>query len=279
MQIQPHIAYYIQHVAINVGEISEVTGGHDQPKQKQQTDFSQYNVDEAFSMLSSTVYEIFMSNNVQFDVLRRACIENINTPFGACIPEELVAKIQASDNLSKLFDVLALSVPYWNWINIRILTKMVLVSRVDEAKELVEGYKEAVFSRKLSLLLKEIPTLSIPPDYYTKVETKWNRSLDELTVKDLVSQWSEMEEMFDVKGLTLLLDRVVDGCIEIHWLVPTQLVHHICCAVFNSRHLLTSLLLLKIGDHVILHNDEDTDGYTDNQYSLCMYRTYMGKFW
>ena len=102
-----------------------------------------------------------------------------------------MAEIKASDDLNELFDVLAWS-PYWNWINIRILTKMVDVSGVDEAMELVERYKEAVFSRKLVLLLKEIKAINIPADYYTVVEQKWNRSLDEVTVKDLVTQWSKM---------------------------------------------------------------------------------------
>lgn len=178
-----------------------------------------------------------------------------------------MAEIKASDDLNELFDVLACS-PYWNWINIRIMTKMVDVSGVDEAMELVERYKEAVFSRKLVLLLKEIKAINIPADYYTVVEQKWNRSLDEVTVKDLVTQWSKMEELFGVKEPTLLLSKVFDGCVEIHWLIPTQLVYHVCCAVFNSRHMSMSILHLKIGDHVILHNDEDTGGYIGNKYPL-----------
>lgn len=210
-----------------------------------------------------------MSHNVEFEVLRRTCIENVNTPFGACIPQELVDEIKDTANLNNLFDVLASS-PYWSWINIRILTKMVRVSRVDEAEELVERYKEAVFSRKLGLLLKQIPALNIPADYYAEVEQKWNKSLDEVTVQDLVSHWSKMEELFDVKEPTLLLKKVVDGCVEIHWLVPANLTHQICCAVFNGRHSNKSILHLKISNHVILRN-EITEGLIGNYVYYCMH--------
>ena len=180
----------------------------------------------------------------------------MNTPFGASVPEELVVKIQTSDNLNELFDVLASSPPYWNWINIRILTKMVCVSGVDEALELVERYKQEVFSRKLSMLLEQIPDTKIPPDYYTLVEQKWNRRLDEVTVQDLVTHCSNMEELFKVKEPTLLLRKVVEGCVEIHWLIPTHLVNHVSSAVFNARHTVTSILYLKINGHVILCNDD-----------------------
>ena len=172
-------------------------------------------------------------------------------------------KIQGSDNLNELFDVLARASPYWNWINIRILTKMVGVSGVDEAQELVERYKQEVFSRKLRMLLKDIPDTTIPLDY-SLVEQKLNRSLDEVTVQDLVTHWSNMEKLFDVKEPTLLLSKVVDGCVEIHWLIPTQLVDHVSSAVFNARHTLMSIIYLKIDGHVILCNDKETEEYSGN---------------
>lgn len=246
----------------------------DQPRWKT-IDFSKHNVDVAFSILSGTIYDIFMTNNVEFSVLRRSCIENTNTLFGACIPEQLVTEIKACDNLSKLFDVLAGS-PYWSWINIRILTKMAGVSCIHDAMELVEKYKEAVFSRKLSLLLDQIPMLTIPADYYTKVQHKWNKSFEEVTIQDLVTQWTKIEELFDVKEPTLLLDKVVKGCVEIHWLIPTELVHHICCAAFNARHTNKSIVYLKVDDHVVLCNDEETEEYSGNNIFQCVNDLILG---
>ena len=175
-----------------------------------------------------------------------------------------MVRIQGSDNLNKLFDVLAFYPSYWSWINIRILAKMVIVSGVAEAIELVERYKQAVFSRKLSMLLEQIPCIEIPSDYYSLVEQKWERSLDEVTVQDLVTHWSNMERLFNVKEPTLLLRKVVDGCVEIHWLIPTQLVDHVSSAVFNARHTVTSIISLKINGHVILCNDEETEEYSGN---------------
>ena len=196
-----------------VGKVNELSS--DQPKQKKQIDFSKYSVDNAFSILTANIYQIFKSHRIEFEVLRRACFENANRLVGASIPKELVVKIQGSDNLDQLFDVLASAPPYWSWKNIRILTNMVSVSGVDEALELVKRYKQSVFSRKLSMLLKHISDANIPPVYYSLVEQKWNKSLDEITVQDLVTHWFDVEELFDVKEPTLLLRKIVDGYDEI----------------------------------------------------------------
>ena len=238
---------------LHAGGENEVSG--DQPRRKE-VDFSQLCIDSAFSTLTSNICVIFKSHHsVDFYSLRRACFENVNTFVGATIPRELIDKIRSTENFNDLFDVLALSPPYWSWINIRILKKMVDVSCLDEADQLIEKYEKAVFSMKLSQVLKEIPNTNIPSDYYTKIEQKWDRSLDAVTVKDLVTEWSKMEEFFNVMEPTLVLQKVVDGCVEIHWLIPTQLVHHVSSAVFNARHKITSILYLKINGHVILCND------------------------
>ena len=251
------------------GGENEVCG--DQPRRKE-VDFTQLCIDSAFSTLTSNICIILKSHHgVDFYSLRRACFENVNTFFGASIPGELIDKIRSTDNLNDLFDVLALSPPYWSWINIRILKKMVDVSCLDEAKLLIERYQEAVFSMKLSQVLKKIPDTNIPPDYYTKVEEKWDRSLDAVTVKDLVTEWSKMEEFFNVIEPTLVLQKVVDGCVEIHWLIPTQLVHHVSSAVFNARHDITSILYLKINGHVILCNDEEMLEYTGTYHSVYLH--------
>jgi len=236
-----------------------------QPKQKQEIDFSKHNVDYAFSILTKNIYQILESHKINFELLRRACIENVNTLFGARLPDKLVSEIKASNSLNNLFDVLASS-SYWNWINIRILMKMVSVSGIAEAEELVDRYKKAVFSRKLKMLLDQIPVLDIPAGYYTEIEQKWNKSLDEVTVNDLVTQWSEMETLFGVTDSTLLLKKVVDGCVEIHWLIPTELVYHVCCAVFNARHTNKSILYLKIDNDVIVCNDGEAEKYSGNYF-------------
>ena len=217
-------------------------------------DFSDYeHVDDAFSVFTRAIYHILLSK-VQFEDLRRACIENVNTPFGAKLPCTLIESIKATKCLRDLFDELASS-PYWSWINIRMLEKMVNVSCVPEANQLVKQYKDAVFSRKLSLLFKQIPKFPIPSDYYTKVQQKWNKNLDEVTVKDLVSHWSQMEEVFGGKEPSLLLHCVLDGCVEIHWYISTELMLHACGRVFNARHALKDILQLSIGNYTIICND------------------------
>ena len=121
----------------------------------------------------------------KFFMLCRACLENVNIIGGVVLPEALVAEIKTTEHLDDLFDVLSTS-PYWNWMNIRMLVKMANVSDQPAAVKLIQRYRKEVYSRKVIEILQQIPNLKIPDKYYTAVKEKWDKSLDEITVQDLV---------------------------------------------------------------------------------------------
>ena len=207
-------------------------------------------VDECFSRFTAAMFEIL--SKAKFTSLRRACLENSNRLGGLAISKELKSRIETAQNLDHLFDVLCDS-PYWNWMNIKMLTKMAQASLSDAASKLIQQYKDEVYSRKLIDVLPQLPNLNISDTDYTKAKEKWKKDLNDVTVNDLVNHWSEVENIFNVEEPTVLLDKVINGSIEIHWLIPTELVEHICQSVSNqiSIMLRCDILCFDIGGHVI----------------------------
>ena len=183
-------------------------------------------VHECSSHFSAAMFKILSS--AEFPSLCRACLENSNKLGGVTLPSDLKSNIAATQNLDDLFDVLC-DTPYWNWMNIKMLGKMAKASHLPVATKLIRQYKEEVYSRKLIEVLQQISSFSLSSNYYTKAKEKWNKDLNDVTVNDLVvGHWSKVEKIFNVEEPTVLLDKVINGSIEIHWLIPTELVEHTC---------------------------------------------------
>ena len=68
-------------------------------------------VSEAFVFLTSQLK--LLLDKTDFSNIQRSCIEQMNTPSGAQLSPELIAKVKLCENVTKLFEVLADSV-YWS---------------------------------------------------------------------------------------------------------------------------------------------------------------------
>ena len=95
-----------------------------------------------------------------FDRVQRRCLENLDVVGGISLSMDVEDKIDKSKNLTDLVKVLSRCKPYWNWMNIRILEKMAGNSKL--AKQLIEKYKNKVFSRKIKDVWAEISNLEMP---------------------------------------------------------------------------------------------------------------------
>ena len=128
-----------------------------------------------------------------FSKVKRKPLQNLNVVGGIRLTEDLEDKIDESENLSNLFDVLSRRCrPYWNWMNIRMLEKM--AGNSSAAKQSIEKYKRNIYSRKVKDVISEISNLEIPKNGYTEVKEKWNKDFNELTIKDVVERWNELEK-------------------------------------------------------------------------------------
>ena len=127
-----------------------------------------------------------------FYKVQRRCLENLDVVGGISFSPDVEDKIDNSKNLFVLFKILSRCKQYWNWMNIRILEKM--AGNYKPAKRLIEKYKSKVYSRKIKDVLAEISSLEMPENGYTEIKEKWNKNFNDLTVKDVVKRWNEIEK-------------------------------------------------------------------------------------
>ena len=188
-------------------------------------------------------------------------MENLNVPGGIPFSKSTIKKISHANDFYDLFEVLCCCKPYWNWMNIRIIEKLAGDSL--EAKQLINEYRNEIFSRKVKDVMLEIINLEVPIDKYTEVKEKLNKEFGDLVIKDIVDQWMEIERKFNV-GESMLLKSITPGCVEICWLLPDHLVEHAVYSATNNQQgkhddqsgtgtqeLFPEVLYLQIGVHVI----------------------------
>ena len=217
-------------------------------------DFSKFeNISLAFICLISTVTECLESK--KFYIIRRACIAQINSPSGAQLPSDVVQKIKNAENLDALLDTLA-DTKYWSWIDLRLLEALVVASGSSTAQNIVKSYKETVYSKKLVDVLPHVPNKEIRDAYFTKIISKVGKD-SEITVGDLVELRSTLESVImDINKGTCVLEHIEDGCLEIHWFIPTHYVDHAYKVACLRRHKFHELCLLslRIGNYPVLRD-------------------------
>ena len=215
-------------------------------------------IDATFSQFVDDMFDVL--NQEDFGKVQTKCLQNINVIGGISLSMNVENKIDDSKNLAGLFKVLCRCRSHWNWMNVRMFEK--LAGNSSKAKQLIENYKNKVFSRKVKDIMSEISFLDILTDGYTEVKEKWNKEFNDLKIIDIVERWSDVEKKFNVEE-TMLLKSINRGCVEICWLLPDHLVEDVVSLATNSQHHLGSdtweelfleMLYLKIGDTIIKDN-------------------------
>ena len=217
----------------------------------------------AFIHLTSNISKLLQ--NGDFYAIRRSCIEQIHTPSGAQLSPDMVKDIKTAKNLNVLLDTLADS-PYWSWIDLRLLEAMVVASGSSAANNLLTSYQSSVFSMKLVEVLPSVPSVKVKDEYYSKIVSKIEKNIEEITVSDLLEFRSQLETVImDIKTGTCALAHIEEGCIEIQWLIPTNCINHAyksACLNRDKFHLLHLQYLqieaYKIYSSSVLHPSQST---------------------
>ena len=154
-------------------------------------------------------------------------------------PDDLHQRIKKAQELETLLDELADS-DYWSWVDLRLLDALIASSGIPEAKVLVDKYKEAIFPKKLSEILDDLPSPQQKEQkeaYTTKVGSKIQKKPDEITVGDLSHYCGVLESVImDINNGSCVLEHLETGCLEIHWLIPVHCRFHAYKSALNSRH-------------------------------------------
>jgi len=210
-------------------------------------DFSEFDsVSEAFVYLTSNVSKHLKC--ADFYVIRRACVEQINTPSGAQLSPDIV---QAAKNLDTLLDTLA-ATPYWSWIDLRLIQALVIASGSNAAWSLLSGYKKFIYPIKLIDVLPNAPSKQIKQECFTKIVSKLDKDANDITVSDLLKFRSQFEDVImDINKGTCVISHFKEGCIEIYWYIPTQYTDHAFQSASCTRHKFHELYLqyVQIGNH------------------------------
>lgn len=213
-----------------------------------------HSIREAFIYLTSNISKLLQ--NEDFYPIRRSCIEQINTPSGAKLSPDMVQKIKATNNLNALLDTLAES-PYWSWIDLRLLEVVVVASGSSIANDLLTSYRNTIFSKKLLEVLPNIPNKEIEDAYYSKIVSKIQKDVEQIIVSDLLKFQSQLETVImDITNGTCSLACIKEGCIQLHWFVPTHCIDHAYKSACLKRHKFHTLDLqyLQIGTYREIYN-------------------------
>ena len=227
------------------------------------------NVDIVFLSFTHRLCLAFKQANTEFRDLRRTCCQNINIVGGLIVSSEFKEEIGKANDLDDLFDIVGNNTRYSNWMNVKIFERM--ASICPDAMALIEEYKKEIFSRPLSQVIENIPKYDVPEEHYTKIRQRYGKDFFSITVKEIVDDWQDIEEKFNVEGC-LLIKTIADGCIEICWLLHSDLFKHairaicaICATVSNQPYkhgdqsttdqLFPDVLYLEIGS-IVVKNDK-----------------------
>ena len=218
-------------------------------------DFQKFSsVSRAFIYLSSKMTKFLRT--ADFFIVRRACIEQINTPDGAQLTQKDVNDIKASKNIDMLFDTLAES-PYWSWIDIRLLEAMAASSDIEQADKLIESYKRAIFTKKLKDVIPNAPNKQVKDEYYIRLVSKLNKDPNEVTVQDLLDFRQQLEKVImDIKNGVCILEHLEEGCIEAYWYIPICCVDHAYQSALQNSDKFQSIDLqyLQIGNYPVIYD-------------------------
>ena len=199
------------------------------------------NINSAYSKMLSNIESILETTN--FKQLRRACIREIHA-MGSTLPKSLVHKIQPTESLDDMLDVLAKS-PYWNWFDTRLLQALVSASGSPEAEEWFEAFKEIFYVEKI---IKFIPYVSIIPfKQSTDLVEKFDKDPKDLTISELLQHKYKLEhELLDIDEGELVLCCIKSGCVELTWQVPQELVYQAYSSLKRKHDELPSLAVTSL---------------------------------
>ena len=104
---------------------------------------------------------------------------------GTLLPSEFKQKIKAAVELDDLIDVLDNPL-YCNWLNIRLLKRIVKTLNIQEGKPLIQAYEKCVYSRKVSDVKMYLHSDYFKQSHVPLVNAMIIKSFESLTVADII---------------------------------------------------------------------------------------------
>ena len=181
-------------------------------------EFEDEDVVGAFSYLFDKLADLF--GEVNFMKLKNACLQR-----GTKLPSEFKERIKAAVQLDDLLD--ALDNPmYCNWLNIRLLKRIVKKINIPKAKDLIQAYEECVYSRNISEVMTYFDQSCFNPSHVSKVNAKIVRSFTNLKVADIIKYCETLECNMGVYAGAVTATECQPGCLQITCVIPIHCALH-----------------------------------------------------
>ena len=172
----------------------------------------------AFAYLFNKLRILF--NEVNFTQLKNACIQG-----GTLIPSDFKQQIKAAVELDDLLGVLD-NPMYCNWLNVRLLKRIVKTVDIPEAELLIQAYEKSVYSRKVSDVKIYFHSDYFNPSHVSLVNAKILRSFKSLTVADIIKYCQELECNMGVYAGSVTATECQPGCLLITCVIPIHCALH-----------------------------------------------------
>ena len=151
---------------------------------------------------------------VNFIKLKNACIQR-----GTLLPNEFKQQIKSAVALDDLLDVLD-NPMYCNWLNTRLLKRIVKSVDIPEAKHLIQAYENCVYSRKVSDVMPYFDPRCFNPSHVSLVNAKIVRFFTNLTVADIIKYCETLEINMGVYAGSVTATECQPGCLQITCVIP-----------------------------------------------------------
>ena len=169
--------------------------------------------------LLTKLEELF--SKVDFKKLRNACIQR-----GSQLPTEFKQQVKKAVAVDDLLDVLDSNRLYCNWLNIRILKRIVKMIDIQEAKYLIQCYEKCVYSKKVSDVATYFRSEYFKESHVSLVNTKIVESTENLTVADIVKYCEKLECNMGLYAGSVTATGYQPGCLRITCVIPMQYTLH-----------------------------------------------------
>ena len=234
-----------------------------------------------FSDLLLSVRHALEANNVQVDDLRQILTGILDLGIDNFIPKTDLADIFAAVSDQRLWD-------YKHHSPVEKLVKRCLhgliIGEVKEYKEHLSGFyvttklidfiRTSDFDDDTEMEASEICLRSYGPKDYKSLRVKLKlkkRRISELSLKYVQELWESLADEFELPSLTALLDKVLEGCLEVSWLIPPREAQQIATLAPRSTpfFLRLDVIYVSLNGHII---------YSVNQELMVSYILSINKY-
>lgn len=153
--------------------------------------------------------------------------------------------LKPSTNINEMFELLTAE-ELWDFMNYYPLECIIDEYGDDATTKMMEQYKQDLTGYMLTTAIKdhldadlEHPTRRIRPmprkKLFSKLSCKLNVKITNHSLDYVRDVWKSLAELFSLPILTLLLREIAEGCLEIMWWFPSELVAYVSQAAKENE--------------------------------------------